>query len=126
MVTPKNIVESFRDLPPETREAMWSFWQNLMTQHAGTPWEDLSSVWASMFAGDVEGAETALRRVIESNDKGAVAQAHSALALLYEEDKERASAGYARAATDASAVSRCTSRQKNLGERTGTPRRKRY
>lgn len=103
MVAPRNIVDSYRHLPAETREAIGAYWRNQITQHAGTPWEDLSRAWALMIEGDEAAADVALRRVIDSSDAKAVAQARTAMALLHE-GKEGAADDYAKAAAEPSAT----------------------
>lgn len=103
MVAPKSIVESYRDLPEDAREAIGLFWRTLMMQNAGTPWENLCHAWVLMIDGDAAGAEIALHRVIEADDVTAAAQARTALALLHEGD-EAASYEYERAAVDPSAT----------------------
>ncbi|HJQ38934.1 MAG TPA: tetratricopeptide repeat protein [Thermoanaerobaculia bacterium] len=104
MVAPKNIVDSYRDLPAETREAIGAYWRNQMAQHAGTPWEDFCRAWSLMIDGDAQGAEAALTRVAASSDAKAVAQARTTLALLNEEDERRASEEYEQAAAHPSAT----------------------
>lgn len=103
MVAPKNIVESYRELSPDIRESLISYWRNQMNEHIGTALEDFCRGWILMIDGDRSGADAALQRVLASADSAIVAQAQTVLALLHE-DEPGAPDYYALAASDQSAT----------------------
>ena len=100
-----NIVDTYRRLPHEVRDAIGGYWRNQVILNMDTPLEDLCLAWVAMIDGDVDEATVALQRAIASSDGAVVAQWRETLALLQEGEDDRAAQNlYAEAATHSTAT----------------------